>query len=1285
MFEYYKYYLEYYEQYYPNAQWLDAIKNTLATYLDNQITANIWTFFQACINEIQFFERDGSVLVYRPSIDLYSINPNNFNIEYYLVEKRDLAGNAIVYNRDTNGKVQTITDACENDTIIDWQWDFIKTITDPEGNTVVFDYSSGIIDSITDAAGFETEFDYGSSYMYFNIENKGRTEFQSYSSGRGDYIENTIEITDPADNVEIYQWAPAAYRTRNRNNFWHRYDRYYGQEFLDKDSGKTFSADSIILDYWLYSDETVPNYIDNEDFKLNNIKMFFANEKDSDGNVVDANIDILLLTLKDQPEVGGVFKMADTNEFGQFEISDALAEKTELTEKGDLFQIIDPANNSKITEFSYNNNGQVTSAKLPDGATWIYQYNNLGKLGKLIAPNGNWLRRYSYDDKGRIIKTEALIKPGVENNHVQITPSNLRASAPSLNVALIESEIIECLENSKILNEQNISILTAPNLMKSNLAKSKLQPPTLPNPLSKPNNLTRFIDHKWYELPVYAEIATLYNVTYSTNGAWQEITYNGNGKVITEFDKCGRAKKIIRSAIDETSYTTEYEHDGLGRITKVSYPDGSSTTVDMGLKGPNKITDRDNKTTEYVYNDIFQKEQIIRNDGGIINFEYSGLRLIGITDAKDKTTSFDYNGGRFTGQNYPGCKKQAVAYDWLTRVVATTNESDQITTYDYDDAGKLFYKNVNDGESEVDYSYNTNGKLETITDSVGQHIYSYNSRGKLLKDVFIANGNAALSYVLSYTYDNLGNRKTMTVAPEGETPHTIKYEYDENSLVLKSVTDNAISPGKKTAQYSFDNFGRLKSTFYANGANQKYNYNSDMRLETLNIKNSFGNELESYSYNYSPGGIIQSITVADANIENYDYDELNQITEEETKHKDNIPRTSTQNYDLNGNRISEIHDSVNKHNYEYSDDNRLISYFNNNRQQGFEYDARGNRTECNTSGLLVNYTYDAENRMTECSTSVSLVNYTYDSFGRKVKKVDNSQKVAYYIYDGMDCVFEKTKFDPPNDWETQWIIRGLGIAPGGGNIVAIKTYRHEDYGQFIMNDIKTDYYHPNHRGDTVFTTDENGEKKAELKYDTFGKTVYENNAVDVKYRFSSKEWDSAAQLYYYGFRWYDPEHGIWTTKDPIGFAAGDLNVYRMVANNPVLYADIYGKKWTNTGPNREPHAMGRSGMPVFNPDNSVMNLIEDYGPGVHDFAKIHDATVDTLTGMGVPDLYANIPTMLPAYGLANLLNVIESIFNAINKLTCGKGYSPKVSPQYPAPPSGYPGGYLPEGPQYPVY
>ena len=43
-------------------------------------------------------------------------------------------------------------------------------------------------------------------------------------------------------------------------------------------------------------------------------------------------------------------------------------------------------------------------------------------------------------------------------------------------------------------------------------------------------------------------------------------------------------------------------------------------------------------------------------------------------------------------------------------------------------------------------------------------------------------------------------------------------------------------------------------------------------------------------------------------------------------------------------------------------------------------------------------------------------------------------------------------------------------------------------------------------------------------------------------------------------RHYDPQIGRWTTKDPIGFAGGDTNLYGYVANDPVNWTDPSGLK-----------------------------------------------------------------------------------------------------------------------------
>ncbi|MHC4268584.1 MAG: RHS repeat-associated core domain-containing protein [Planctomycetota bacterium] len=52
--------------------------------------------------------------------------------------------------------------------------------------------------------------------------------------------------------------------------------------------------------------------------------------------------------------------------------------------------------------------------------------------------------------------------------------------------------------------------------------------------------------------------------------------------------------------------------------------------------------------------------------------------------------------------------------------------------------------------------------------------------------------------------------------------------------------------------------------------------------------------------------------------------------------------------------------------------------------------------------------------------------------------------------------------------------------------------------------------------------------------------------------------DRDTGLVRFGARDYDPGIGRWTTKDPIDFAGGDVNLYGYVQNNPVNGVDPSG-------------------------------------------------------------------------------------------------------------------------------
>jgi RHS repeat-associated protein len=59
------------------------------------------------------------------------------------------------------------------------------------------------------------------------------------------------------------------------------------------------------------------------------------------------------------------------------------------------------------------------------------------------------------------------------------------------------------------------------------------------------------------------------------------------------------------------------------------------------------------------------------------------------------------------------------------------------------------------------------------------------------------------------------------------------------------------------------------------------------------------------------------------------------------------------------------------------------------------------------------------------------------------------------------------------------------------------------------------------------------------------------------YRFSGKEYDLHSGLYYFGYRFYDPNLQRWLNSDPIG-ERGGLNLYGFVGNNPINDVDQLG-------------------------------------------------------------------------------------------------------------------------------
>ena len=74
------------------------------------------------------------------------------------------------------------------------------------------------------------------------------------------------------------------------------------------------------------------------------------------------------------------------------------------------------------------------------------------------------------------------------------------------------------------------------------------------------------------------------------------------------------------------------------------------------------------------------------------------------------------------------------------------------------------------------------------------------------------------------------------------------------------------------------------------------------------------------------------------------------------------------------------------------------------------------------------------------------------------------------------------------------------------------------------------------------------------------------SAYDNRYLFNSSagyEWLPTGNMYYARARYYAPNMGRWLAPDPIGFAGGDINLYRYCNNDPVNIGDPTGLYTTN--------------------------------------------------------------------------------------------------------------------------
>jgi RHS repeat-associated protein len=198
--------------------------------------------------------------------------------------------------------------------------------------------------------------------------------------------------------------------------------------------------------------------------------------------------------------------------------------------------------------------------------------------------------------------------------------------------------------------------------------------------------------------------------------------------------------------------------------------------------------------------------------------------------------------------------------------------------------------------------------------------------------------------------------------------------------------------------------------------------------------------------------------------------------------------------------------------------------------QAQTFDLKGNLTSDGTN----TYTWDARNRLLAMSGPDLTASFQYDPLGRRTQRTVNATATGFH-YDGLNPVQELNGAAVVAN-----LLTGLGIDEYFTRADAAGTRSH------LVDAL----------GSTVAELDVALALQAEHIYEPFGAattTGPTGNAL----LYTGRENDFTG-LYYYRARYYHPGLQRFVSEDPVGFIAGDFNLYGYVANSPTTFTDPLG-------------------------------------------------------------------------------------------------------------------------------
>jgi RHS repeat-associated protein len=616
-----------------------------------------------------------------------------------------------------------------------------------------------------------------------------------------------------------------------------------------------------------------------------------------------------------------------------------------------------------------------------------------------------------------------------------------------------------------------------------------------------------------------------------------------NHTVTTVYDLAGNVIKTI----DALGFTTTMNYDADNRRTSVVDPSGGIvTTVYDAVGNVTNTIDQLGNTTTFVFDALSRQTQVIDPRIGITTTLYDAVgNATNIIDSVGNKTTFVFDAlNRETQMIDPLGNSATFAYDKASRMTSVTDRDGRRRDFSFDnDRRKIRETWVVSGSTTdlLTFSYDKNSNLVTAADYHGAYTMAYDALdrmtavqepfGQILTSIFDPVGNRtvlqdSLGGTMTSIYDAANRLTTREFGGSGQTPLRINMSYTTRNQ-LATETRYSDLAGTQTVGYS------------------TLTYDAGSRLINLDHQNGSGTNLANYTYGYDLANRLTTETLNGGAPTTYGYDVTNQLATVV-----NSSGTTTFGYDLNGNRTNT--------GYVTGSENQLTT----DGTYSYTYDKEGNlitKTNISTSEQWT-FGYDNLNHMISAidknssGTTLTYATYLYDVFGNRIEK-DVWQT-------GGSTTTMRFSWDHPVDPS------GLG---GGGNIWADLNSSNGLVTRYILSDgldqliarISSSgaaaWFLNDRLGSVRNFTDNSGSLIDTITYDGFGNITTESRSSNGgRFKFTGREFDSETGFQFNRARYYDPKTGRWTSQDPLGFEAGDANIYRYAINSPTNHLDPKG-------------------------------------------------------------------------------------------------------------------------------